>query len=159
MLKTEFETVGTETIEKATLEDLMQIVSINQQFHDKDSAYNLGGRWRENSWTSRETENGNFFVFKSDGNIKGAICLIQEGKILTIETIAVHKSEQGKGIGRKMIDFAINHAKTNGSTQIKVGSFIFLGVQDFYLKCGFEFDKPATAGFGEDEYYRFIKKL
>ena len=145
-------------IEKAKPRDLGQIVRLNKLLHFNLPNFGEEDQYDRRDWVSEEIREGNFFVLKRGGNIRGAMCINISGKVLTIETLAVDKMRQGKGNGRKLVEFAIDAAIEKGLKSVKVGSFTFLEVRDFYLKCGFEPDiLPFWFEKGK-KYYRFIKK-
>lgn len=83
-------------------------------------------------------ENGALYVLE-EGAQTLAVCVvlpIHEGRDLEIKNIAVHPDHQGKGYGRKMVDFV---------RDLYAGQydFLYVGTGDspltvpFYEKCGF----------------------
>lgn len=58
------------------------------------------------------------------------------GKKAKLERIAILSSYQGKGFGRKLMDYLIQYCKRKGAKEIVVHSQIY--VKDFYLVCGFK---------------------
>lgn len=140
-------------IESADIGDLGKIENLNRQLH-----INLPNFiWDRGDWILQEIKNGNFFVLRQEGAICGAICLIPHEDELVIETLAVDKSEQGKGVGRKLVEFALDTARSRKVSRVSVESFLFYGVKDFYQKCGFEFDLSPIDIFEGAPYFRFVK--
>jgi N-acetylglutamate synthase-like GNAT family acetyltransferase len=140
------------SIELADIQDLGSIERINKQLRLDVPDF----KWDQKEWISEEIKNSNFFVLRQDGLVCGAICLIPKEKHLTIETIAVDKEKQRIGFGRKLIEFAFKNARKGNMTKVGVGSFIYYGAKDFYLKCGFRLENTA---FGCTSYYSFIANV
>jgi ribosomal protein S18 acetylase RimI-like enzyme len=67
-----------------------------------------------------------FFVLEQDNVIIGMLSLvtydIPTGKKVWIEDVVVDKSHRGKGLGKKMILFAIDFSKTEGAKSIELTS-------------------------------------
>jgi glucosamine-phosphate N-acetyltransferase len=83
------------------------------------------------------------FVALKEGRVVGATTLIIEqkfihdgGKVGHIEDVAVSKNLQGKGIGEKIIRFALDYAKKQGCYKTILDCDD--KVRPFYEKLGFE---------------------
>lgn len=67
---------------------------------------------------------------------------IHKPSYLIINTLAVLLEYQGKGIGRQLLDYAENFAKTKGLSSISLGSqFSRLSAHRFYINNGYEIIK------------------
>lgn len=142
-------------ISPANINDLDAIVKINSQLHIDLPNF----IWDQKDWILEEIQNGNFFVFRQNGLIGGVICLEQSEDKLIIESLSVDKSEQGNGIGKKLVEFAFETARKNSIRKITVASFPEYNVKDFYLKCGFTPDNPPTDIFEGQIYNRFAANI
>lgn len=85
-------------------------------------------------------EQGKCFVLESESKIIGEVVLLEKTKeVVEIMNIAVNEANQGKGFGRKLIEFAIDWAKEKGYSKLEIGtansSFSQMAL---YQKCGFE---------------------
>lgn len=104
----------------------------------------------ENATTSHEqlnkvvqSENVFLFVAVENEQIFGSISLatynIPTGLKVWIEDVVVAQSARGKGIGRKLVQHAIDFAKTMNVAKIDLtSSFHRLPAIELYLKMGFE---------------------
>src|SRR3972149_10636552 len=140
------------TVEPAREEDAAEIMNLNTLFHLDIPDF----KWDNESWVREQIEQGNYFVLKEDGILTGAIDLQTREDSLSIETIAVRKELQGRGTGRKMIDFAKDQARQNGKPKLTVESFTDYGLESFYKKVGFGKDDPYLGDYQGKPYYRFI---
>lgn len=66
------------------------------------------------------------------------------GNRAKLERIAVLSMFRKKGIGRKIVDFLVDHSKQKGATEAVMHAQIY--ANDFYVKCGF---KPRGEEFME----------
>ncbi|WP_409300732.1 GNAT family N-acetyltransferase [Peribacillus sp. SCS-155] len=91
------------------------------------------------SLVERYIERGDCFVAEKDHDIIGVYVLLQ----INIETaelinIAVSEHLQGQGIGKKLVQHAIQTAKTKGYKKLELGTGnSSLGQLALYQKCGF----------------------
>jgi len=86
---------------------------------------------------SVEDEIAHFFVYEIDGSLIGCACLspMEGGKVIELNSVFVQTFYQGRGVGRKLIQFAIHEATRQGA-----GRLIALSTQSFaYFQkvCGF----------------------
>lgn len=146
-------------IERAKTEDSDRILALNGQLHVKNKDFVAIDQWDQKEWILEEVQNGNFFIFKENGQILGAISFEPIGDCLKIPTLAVANNAHGMGIGKKLLEFATRKATNENFKSIRVNSYKFLDVCDFYLKCGFEFSNPAQESFKGEEYWCFVKNL
>jgi len=140
------------TVEPAREEDAAEIADLNTLFHLDIPDF----KWDNESWVREQIEQGNYFVLKEDGTLTGAVNLQTQEDSLSIETIAVRKDLQGRGTGRKLIDFAKDQAQQKGKPKLTVESFTDYGLESFYQKVGFGKDDPYLGDYQGKPYYRFI---
>ena len=97
-----------------------------------------------------------FVVAKADGTIIGTARFRNVGDTVKIERIAVKKEYRGRGIGRRLVDYAIEHIEREGP------KVIFLHAQtaaeDFYQKLGFHpvGDRFVEAGI---EHIKMVREV
>lgn len=65
-------------------------------------------------------ENNVIYVATNLEELMGLIVFFPKGNSLFIENVAVHPDFQGKGIGRKLINFALNFAKRAGLQEVNL---------------------------------------
>ncbi|MFB4169445.1 GNAT family N-acetyltransferase [Virgibacillus sp. JSM 102003] len=82
---------------------------------------------------------GQCYVAKIDNRLVGVYILLPiNSNIIEIKNIAVEESEQGKGVGKKLVTHAIANARLQGFTQIEVGTGnSSINQLALYQKCGF----------------------
>ncbi|WP_164669852.1 GNAT family N-acetyltransferase [Virgibacillus doumboii] len=82
---------------------------------------------------------GQCYVAKIDNKIVGVYVLFQRRRDkIELKNIAVDESEQGKGIGKQLINHAIANARLLGYKYIEVGTGnSSIGQLALYQKCGF----------------------
>jgi N-acetylglutamate synthase-like GNAT family acetyltransferase len=129
-------------IYKAKKEDISKISYIYKAFTENGK---LGFRYYSSVIYLRSViEEKNCIVIKENNHILGAMCLKYDCSVCEIETLAISKKERNKGLGRKLVDYAIKCSKNKKCKLLKVGSFKRFNVRNFYIKCGFtecKFDK------------------
>ena len=85
----------------------------------------------------RYLEKGRMFVLDDDG-VKAECVVTDEGNgLLEIKNIATDPKSQGKGYGRKVIDFVCEKFRADFST-VQVGTGDSPLTVPFYEKCGFK---------------------
>lgn len=89
-----------------------------------------------------ETDSANYYVFVDNDKIIGAGGInfgFDDGKSARISWDIVHPEQQGKGVGRKLVEYRIEEIKKNNAvTKIIVRTSQL--VNNFYAKFGFEID-------------------
>lgn len=133
-------------IKKAILKDIPLIIEANTQVM---ASVVPGASWNKDWWIRSEIKNGNFFKIDN----KAFMCIERDGDFIDILTLAVRKKYQGRGLGRKLVEYAFKIAKKESFDHVEVGSFIELNAKDFYLKCGFEV--IDIGGWGDTKWYNF----
>lgn len=84
-------------------------------------------------------ERGTCFVAEIDEQIIG-VYVLQESTTETVEivNVAVAEQYQGEGLGKRLINHAIHHAKSQGYVSIEIGTGNSgMGQLALYQKCGF----------------------
>ena len=82
-------------------------------------------------------DRGTMFVLEEDGIIKGECVVTNEGDgVLEIQNLAVAQEYQGKGYGKQLIEYVVNHYK-NRYTVLQVGTGDSPLTVPFYEHCGF----------------------
>lgn len=84
-------------------------------------------------------QRGECFVAKMDGGIVGVYVLLPtRPETVEIVNIAVDENHQGKGIGKQLVNHAIQSAKSLGYKTIEIGTGnSSVGQLALYQKCGF----------------------
>ncbi|MDF2684247.1 MAG: family N-acetyltransferase [Brevibacillus sp.] len=60
------------------------------------------------------------YVATAKEEVKGLIVLMMQGNYLLIENVAVHPVFQGQGVGRRLIEFAIEFAKEADLQEVRL---------------------------------------
>ncbi|MBP3775205.1 MAG: GNAT family N-acetyltransferase [Bacteroidaceae bacterium] len=82
-------------------------------------------------------DRGTMFVLDEDGIIKGECIVTDEGDgVLEIQNLAVAQEYQGKGYGKRLIEYVVNHYK-NQYKVLQVGTGDSPLTIPFYEHCGF----------------------
>lgn len=99
----------------------------------------------ENCRVLLKNADSHILVAEADGNVIGAINLDIRRTILhpglsgLIDEIVVTKSCHGKGVGKKLIDAAVEKCKLSGCCEIEVSAELTnTKARSFYKSCGFE---------------------
>lgn len=113
-------------IRRAAFEDEKQILNLLKQFPVENAEYD----WQKGVGTFRSiienSELGSIFVSDEDEKILGVITLSYptaircQGKYSCIEEFIVDGKGRGKGIGGKLIEKAIEEAKSKGCYELQV---------------------------------------
>ena len=82
-------------------------------------------------------ENGTMFVLDDDGVKAECVVTVEEDHILEIKNIATDPASQGKGYGRKLIEFVREYYKGQYPI-LQVGTGDSPLTVPFYEKCGFK---------------------
>lgn len=95
----------------------------------------------QKSAVEKYLDRSRIFLLKSqDGEVLGQLLLLSlEPKTAEIINLAVLEKEQGKGYGKKLIEFAVEAARKSGLDRLEIGTGnSSLGQLSLYQKCGFE---------------------
>ena len=119
------------TFRPATIDDLSEIVRMLAD----DFLGRIRERYEEplpesyvNAFREIEADpNNELIVVEADGQVVGTLQLtftpsisFQGGKRATVESVRVDEQHRGKGIGRKMMLWAIDHARANGCVSMQL---------------------------------------
>lgn len=97
-------------IRKAELKDIEEIKEIEKEAFSKYLNFYFSRRI-DNLKINFEICNGGLFVEEEDGHINGFIFARALGSIGWIGTFAVKSTEQGKGVGKRLLNTAIEYLK------------------------------------------------
>ena len=82
-------------------------------------------------------DRGTMFILEDDGMAIGECVVTDEGNgILEIQNLAVEEAHQGKGYGKKLIEFIADHYRDRYDV-LQVGTGDSLLTVPFYEHCGF----------------------
>jgi GNAT superfamily N-acetyltransferase len=98
---------------------------------------------------------GKIFVATLEGEIVGFISLGRRIFALMIDSIIVARQYQRKGVGRRLVEHAVEYAKSAGYHVLRTdtGTFMDYAIK-FYLACGFE-----PCGYVEHDFSLGSKQL
>lgn len=132
--------------------DVPKIAELNTQFVlDIPDFY-----WTDKKWITDQVKNRNYFLGYHNGRIIGALCLRVDNSCLVIGTIAVVKEMQGKGIGKRFVEFAKKAALEKNLHRVTVETFIQYNLKDFHEHCGFRLANPEVGYYKGIPYYRYV---
>lgn len=82
----------------------------------------------------------NYHVAELNGEVLGVIQIGADevGSVCEIENLAVKKEAQGKGIGKKLVEFAENYAKEHRCHKTWLFTLDWYHAAPFYEKLGYE---------------------
>ena len=126
------------SIETATIDDLGGIIEVNEELR----LFTPGGK-KENEWQDpqiliRQIEEGKLYVSKDGILVQAAVCLDLDRDPGEIETLAVRHVSKRMGLGRMLVNFAVEEARKKGILNLEVGSIFQYKAKGFYEACGFE---------------------
>lgn len=127
-------------IRQANLEDVGAIKEIAGLLYIETPGF----VWNNKDFIEKQIERGEYWVAEVDGKVVGIVSLLDRNGVLYIETLAVTKDIQAKGIGSSLVDFAKKFARKKGFVALRTTSFYEYGVKDFWLKQGFKLLKRSS---------------
>lgn len=100
-----------------------------------------------------QMENGTEFLLVKDGRVDVAFAgySLAEGGVLNIHKIYILPSEQGKGIGKKLIEYFYTIARESGMSQLQLNVNRANPALNFYQKVGFDIIETVDI-----PYYEFV---
>ena len=137
-------------IVKAHGADVQDIIRLNSQIHVDTPLFHGSSPL----WVEDQVKKGTYFVVKINNDICGAACLLEKDGQFHLETIAIDKNQQGKGLGKQFIEFAKKKAKEGGFSSLFVDTYCEYDVDKFYEGCGFR-KIPTFAQYRGKPYHRF----
>lgn len=141
-------------IRQATLEDLKTIKETADLLYIEMPDF----VWNTEEFIKGQIEKGEYYVAEDEGKVAGIVSLRERNGMMYIETLAVSKNVQSKGIGSKLVEFAKDFAGKNNFKIMRTTSFYEYGVKDFWLKQSFRLlDEPGE--YGGHKFYRFETEL
>lgn len=100
--------------------------------------------WDDEDFILQQINNGEYFVLEEDGQVIAIMSLRKRKNKVSIETLAVKKDFQHKGLGSQLIDFAKKFTKDNGFSILHAYSFTEYNAIHFYLNRNFKMlDNPG----------------
>ncbi len=140
-------------ITKAELKDKQGIKEIAKLLKI-DTMSDIDFVWNKDDFIEKQINKGEYFISKNNNEIVGIMSFRQRQNIMYIETMAIIKEFQNKGIGTQFINFAQKYTKDNNLNTLRAYTFYQYNTKEFYLKKGFNLlNKPGK--YGGQEYHRF----
>lgn len=159
-----------DVIEKATIQHLDEIERLYDTLNDSlERGVNYSG-WKKGLYPIRETAlkgitEQTLFILKVEGDIAGTIILnheveaayaggkwgikAEEEEIIVIHTFAIHPDYQGRGIGRRLLNFAEEYSRTQGVKVIRLDVSIHnTPAIKLYEKYGYTYRGTVDLGLG-----------
>ena len=126
-------------------EDLFGIIKLYKQLDEDNGYLNNNIEELNKIWENICKNNIKYYVAKDNGKIIGSlyVCIIpnlsRNGKSIGyIENVITDEKYRGKGIGKKLMEMAINYSKENNCYKVILQSAIkWTGAHKFYEKLGF----------------------
>ena len=125
-------------IRRAALFDLNGVSAVYEEIHDAEAAGKLTTGWIRGVYPTRTTaeealQRGDLFVLEEDNHILGAALINQiqvdvykdapwkyDGEVCVLHTLVISPKAQGKGAGRKFIDFYEDYAFDRGWFELRI---------------------------------------
>lgn len=133
-------------IEPATLEDLPELVELLFDLFSMEADFDpdRDKQMRGIKLILEQPNRGRIFVLRNDHSIIGMINLLitistaEGGFVLLLEDLVVQRDHRGQGYGSKLLDHAIEFAKSKGFSRITLlTDRPNDGAKKFYLARGF----------------------
>lgn len=81
---------------------------------------------------------GDVLVAVRDGRVVGHVQILVEAGVWQINSVAVIDSERGAGLGRRLVEAGVDHARSRGARVIEVATATAdIGLLRFYQRLGF----------------------
>lgn len=142
-------------IKKAQANDVDAVIKLYDTVNDYYSAPGWGKGVYPTLTSVRYTvDKDNLYILVSDGEVLGACTLdheqhpayalqpwginAQNEQVIVVHEMASHPNHRRKGIGKKLIEYSIDHAKKCNATTIRLDTHITnIPARALYEKCGF----------------------
>jgi GNAT superfamily N-acetyltransferase len=141
-------------IVKAQGANVKDIVKLNSQIHVDTPLF----QGSSPLWVKEQVKEGHYFMIKDNDGVCGAVCLLEKDGQFHLETIAIEKDHQGRGLGKQFKEFAKTKAKENGFSSLFVDTYCEYNVDRFYEGCGFR-KIPTFAKYRGKPYHRFTAEV
>lgn len=81
---------------------------------------------------------GEMFIVSDEGKVQGECIITYNGNgEYEIKNVAVYPEYQRRGVGRKLLNFALEYVKHKGGKSLIVGTGEAISTMSFYIGCGF----------------------
>lgn len=143
-------------IRRATLFDLSGVSSVYEEIHNAEEAGRLTTGWIRGVYPTRATaeealQRGDLFVLEENNKILGAALINQiqvdayrdapwqyDGEVCVLHTLVISPKQQGKGAGRKFVEFYENYAFDHGWYELRMDTNERnAGARAMYAKLGY----------------------
>ena len=94
--------------------------------------------WDDEKFILDQIKKGEYFVLEESGQVVAIISLRKRKNKVSIETLAVRKDFQHKGMGSELIEFAKKFTKEKGFDTLHAYSFTEYDAVQFYLNRNFK---------------------
>jgi N-acetylglutamate synthase-like GNAT family acetyltransferase len=141
-------------IRKASMADARAIQKVVSVLKLSDITWS---DWHTMVVIRKAINDGAYYVAEVDGTIVGAMSLVRHRNMVEIGTLAVKRSCHGKGIGRKLVQFARFIGKRFSAKWITVSSLVAFGAKPFYLNVGFRMKSFGL--YRGRKWYEFVAAL
>lgn len=157
-------------IRKATAKEIDQIEKSYEELLLYEQEHGAYTAWRPGVYPTRKTAedsfaDGTLYVMEEEGEVCASIIIngkqpkeygdvqwrydVQNGRVLVIHLLCVRPSKMGQGIGKKMVQFAIEEAKRLNCSTVRLDT----GAQNkpaiaLYEKLGFELAGTTSMAIG-----------
>lgn len=168
-------------IEKAVLRDADEVGRLYDSLNDHLMATVNYPGWKKGLYPVREdaeraVAEGTLFVLREGGQIAGTVILshreekgyaqapwgveLEPEQVLVVHTLAVHPQHLGRGAGRRLMEFAIAYARTQGmrAVRLDVNQRNIPAIR-LYESLGFAYVDTVDLGYGIEqvEWYRLYQ--
>lgn len=123
--------------QKDEVVEIMELISKCVQVMQDGGSDQWDAHYPNKEIIEQDIQQGSLYVYEVDKAIAGIIVLDEneseeyktiqwvqnQGPHLIMHRLAIHPEVQGKGIARKLIAFAENHAGVNGYTSIRLDTY------------------------------------
>ena len=131
------------TIRKVGDDEIEEVVPVLVLAEDSESAL----RW------SLANLSDTVYRMDEDGELVGAATLRLAKDPAEIMELAIVGGRQGRGLGKRFVDFLVNEARAQGKQELFVGTATAsLNNIAFYQKCGFRMD------YVRKDYFWYLKE-
>ena len=141
-------------IRSASLKDVRAIKEIADLLYLDVSGF----EWNKEDFIKKQIKKGEYYVGEENGKTVGVMSLRERNVMLYIETLAVAKDTQAKGVGSKLVEFARQFAREKNFKIMRTTSFYGYNVKDFWIKQGFRLlDEPGE--YSGHKFYRLETEI
>ncbi|MBK2356312.1 GNAT family N-acetyltransferase [Francisella hispaniensis] len=137
-------------ISKAQLTDLQALI-------DLENSTFLSDKISKKQFTYNIDRQKYFFVAKIQDSLAGYILCFEYKKTIRVYSLAVSKSHQGQGIGKKLLEYILNNTDKNISLEVNTNNLIAISL---YQKLGFVTNKQINNYYenGDSAYKMLLRR-